>query len=147
MHQADWNDYQTMVVPFVFERIVLSDRDAAVSAGMAETEPIFAEPFEKLSASEHWLEPIRRSLAQHLDLEDEFEGTKKKKKKTKTVITYLSNQADTNGIRLREADHKGLVTALKKMGRKNGYEVNVVGEGTSWDERMSSIVRSTVSGR
>jgi hypothetical protein len=137
MYREDWNDYQSMRVPFILERVVISDRGAAASASAQN--PPFAPPFESLKASTYWFEPIRRTLATYLDLQDESRKTRNK------VITYLSTQEESFDLSLRDADHKALIEALKKMGRRYGYEVNIVTEATTWDERMSAIVRSTVS--
>jgi hypothetical protein len=132
MYQADWHDYEAMHVPFILERTVIADRRAAGSQN-----PVFAAPFEDLETSIHWLEPIRRSLAMHLNLEDELSKRRKK------VVTYLSSQEGA-GLRIRDADHRALTDALNKMGRRYGYEINLVSARTSWDERMTAIVRSTV---
>lgn len=137
MYQADWDGYQSMEVPFIFERVVISDRRAAATE--SDLIPALAPPFESIGASEYWFEPIRRTLMMHLNLEEEI-GKKGKKK----VVTYLSTQDESSGPNLREADHNALIRALQKMGRRYGYEINVVSSTTPWNERMTAIVKSTV---
>jgi hypothetical protein len=136
MYKEDWNDYQSMQVPFVLERVVIADRGAAAEA--SSQRPVFAGLFEDFEASAHWFEPIRKTLALSLDVEDGLERERKR------VVTYLSAQDESPGLILREDDHNALVDALKKMGRRRGYEVNIVTSKTKWVERMSAIARSTV---
>jgi hypothetical protein len=138
MYKEDWNDYQSMQVPFVLERVVIADRGAAADA--SSQRPVFAGPFEDVETSAHWFEPIRRTLALSLDVEDELERERERKR----VVTYLSAQDESPGLILREDDHNALVDALKKMGRRRGYEINIVTGKTTWVERMSAIARSTV---
>jgi len=137
MFEHDWADYHSMQVPFVFERVVIADRAAAQSA--ADPNPVFAPPFLGLSASQHWWEPVRRSLAASLGVFDDL--TKRKK----PVVTYVQNQGQAHRPQLRDIDHRALVDALKEMGNDYGYEVHVVSDsGMRWEERMSAIVKSTI---
>ncbi|KAJ7683011.1 hypothetical protein B0H17DRAFT_1014582 [Mycena rosella] len=139
MYYPDWEDYHRMEVPFVFERLVIADRTAA-RYGVTVHDPIYTSPFKTLEgASEHWWEPIRRSLATYFDVYGE--------KAPKNVVTYVQRQSHTHGLRLSDADHQALVGALRKMERDYGYEVHVVSnidDETSWSERLGAIARSTV---
>jgi hypothetical protein len=129
-----------MEVPFVMERIVVADRTAAEKS-LDLNQPAFA-PSMTLEGSPYWWEPIRRALAGYYDLK---EGAAT----SKPVVTYLHRQGEANGPRLRDNDHELLLRALRNMARANGYELNVVSTLTSetaWDAKMSSIVRSSVSG-
>jgi hypothetical protein len=132
-YRKDWEDYHSMQVPFILERVVIADRGAADRSGKT---PAFSSPFEDLHASKYWLEPIRRALVAYLDVPQD--GKKKR------VMTYLSRQGLT-GPRLKNADHEALVKELNKLGRRHGYEVVILSEKVSWDQRMTAIVQSTVS--
>ncbi|KAJ6595851.1 hypothetical protein DFH09DRAFT_974054 [Mycena vulgaris] len=138
MYHADWEDYHLMEVPFVIERLVVADRSAA-KHGIQEQEPVYAPPFKMEGLSQHWWEPVRRTLATYFDVYGE--------KAPKNVVTYVHRQSQTHGLRLSEADHLALVGALQKMGRDYGYEVHVVSNidaETSWTARLGAITRSTV---
>ena len=135
----DWDDYHKMEVPFVFERLVVADRtitEKIVDNGL----PVYAPAFD-LDASEYWWEPVRRSLVQFLEV-DEVPKTR-----AKQVVTYLHTQSES-GAKLSDEDHQNLVQALEKMAKNRGYELHVVSSQTSetdWTERMTAIVKSSVS--
>ena len=82
------------------------------------------------------MEPVRRALNKHFDIDEDAKG------KSKTVITYIEHQ-EPGALRLGDADHIALVTALKKLGREYGYEINVVSEA-NWNDRMFAVAKSTV---
>ncbi|KAK6981036.1 protein transporter SEC24, partial [Favolaschia claudopus] len=139
MYYEDWEDYHAMQVPFVIERLVVADRSAA-QYGVRAQEPIYASAFKVNGASEHWWEPIRRSLATY------FEAYGKDAPTTK-VVTYVQRQSHTHGLRLSDKDHLALVDALHKLERDHGYEVHIVSnidEEMSWSERMRAIARSSM---
>ncbi|KAJ7753381.1 hypothetical protein DFH07DRAFT_824297 [Mycena maculata] len=138
MYYSDWEDYHKMEVPFVIERLVVADRTAA-GYGAQPQDPIYAAPFKMVGPSEHWWEPVRRTLATYF----EAYGAKA----PKNVVTYVHRQSHTHGLRLSDGDHTALLAALQKMGKDYGYEVHIVSnidDETSWTERLGSIVRSTV---
>jgi hypothetical protein len=136
MYLEDWEDYHKLQFPFVIERIVIADREAA-EAAVHLGQPVYAPPFE-LKASEFWWEPVRRTLAAYFDEVDEKAGKK--------VVTYLHRQGEKTGLWLRDEDHQSLVGALKSLGR--GYEVHIVSsviDETPWSEKLGAIVKSSVS--
>ncbi|KAJ6588930.1 hypothetical protein B0H19DRAFT_1013958 [Mycena capillaripes] len=138
MYYADWEDYHMMEVPFVIERLVVADRTAA-HHGTQEHDPIYAPPFKMDRVSEYWWEPIRRSLATYFEVYGE--------NAPKKAVTYVHRQSQPNGLRLSDADHSALVSALQKMERDYGYEVHIVSnidEEMSWSDRLRAIVRSSV---
>lgn len=128
-----------MQVPYLFERVVIADRKAAVA------EPPFASAFELEEPSEHWWEPIRRNVALHFDA---YGGSKGKKMNAGKIVTYVhNNDGGGGGLRLRNSDHNALVKALNDMQRDYGYEVHIVSSNdlyTKWQDRMGAVVRSTV---
>ncbi|KDR80331.1 hypothetical protein GALMADRAFT_61700 [Galerina marginata CBS 339.88] len=133
----DWEDYQKMEVPFVYERLVIADRTVASKAA-PEDLPVYSTAFD-LDASEHWWEPVRRNLAQYV-------GEYEVKPKAKKVVTYLHTQSQ-RGPKLSSDDHENLVKALEKMTNYQGYELHVVSTQTSetdWVDRMTAIVKSSV---
>jgi len=137
MYLEDWEDYHKLPVPFVIERIVVADREAA-EASVKPGQPVFSPAFD-LMGSRHWFEPVRRTLSTYFG-----EEANRKAKKT---VTYIHRQSEHTGLKVREDDHQSLVRALNKMGRDYGYEVHVVSsqfDETGWTERMSAIVKSTV---
>lgn len=138
MYLEDWEDYHKLQFPFVIERIVIADREAA-EASVHLGQPVYAPPFE-LEASEFWWEPVRRTLAAYFG---EIDG-----KAGKKVVTYLHRQSEKIGLRLRDEDHKSLVEELRSLARARGYEVHVVSsvtDETAWSEKLAAIVKSDVS--
>jgi hypothetical protein len=138
MYMEDWEDYHKLQVPFVIERIVIADREAAETAQYLG-QPIYGPSFG-LKASEFWWEPVRRTLTAYFGEVEEKVGKK--------VVTYLHRQGEKTGLRLRDEDHMALVTALKSLNRTHGYEVHIVSsvmDETTWSENMNAIVKSSVS--
>ncbi|KAF8068730.1 hypothetical protein FPV67DRAFT_1087364 [Lyophyllum atratum] len=137
MYLEDWEDYHKLPVPFVIERIVVADREAA-EASVKPGQPVFSPAFD-LIGSKHWFEPVRRTLSTYFGEEAN--------RKTKKTVTYIHRQSEHTGLKVREDDHQSLVRALNKMGHDYGYEVHVISsqfDETGWTERMSAIVKSTV---
>lgn len=130
----DFDDFKSIGVPVLLDRVVIADRGAARRAGLALGVPAWAPPFTALQAAKDWFEPVRRTLAEYFD---EDPGAR-------VVVTYLSRQGGVDGERLRAADHDALLDALQKLGRTDGVKVHVVDENASWSERMRAIVQSTV---
>ena len=167
MYFQDFEDYGKMEVPYVFERVVVSDRKAAALSlerknhdgdqDVGKVEPEFLTAFELGGMREErvgdyqkrgeWWEPIRRNMLEFLDLDQE-EGEESWEKKKKPVVTYIVSQDMEHGPKLKAEDHARLVSLLQKMERNLGCQVNIINEDTrrtSWIERMEAIVRSSVS--
>ncbi|KAG6890279.1 hypothetical protein C0992_002428 [Termitomyces sp. T32_za158] len=135
LYQEDWEDYHKLPIPFLVERLVVADREAA-EAAIKRDQPVFSPAFN-LPGSKHWWEPVRRTLLSFLS-----EPPSKKK-----TVTYLHRQSENAGVRLRDEDHKALVLGLKKLERDYGYEIHIVSSSfdeTDWFTRMSAISKSTV---
>ncbi|KAF9009998.1 hypothetical protein BDQ17DRAFT_1397480 [Cyathus striatus] len=127
LYFEDWDDYHLIEVPFVFERLVVSDRGAGMKSELVSQwqQPVWSPPFE-LDGSKWWWEPIRRSLETFLELGASTTVNK--------VVTYIDTQNDFYAPKLRKEDHAG-------------YDVRVVSnqaDYTPWRERMQSMVESTV---
>jgi hypothetical protein len=134
----DWNDYNQMEVPFVFERIVIADRSATEGA-IVMGQPIYSPAFSLEGGSSYWWEPVRITLAKYL-------GEHEIKPNAGRVVTYIHTQ-ESQGAKLSDEDHKSITHALDKMGRTYGYEVHVVSAQTSqtdWTTRMTAIVKSSI---
>ena len=120
----------------MFERVVLADRGIAAME-VKEGEPPYS-PTSLLDLSDHWWEPVRKSVAQFLD---GYEYSSKAKK----VLTYLHSQSE--GQELSTEDHRALVKALEKLAYKYGYELHIASTDTAetdWVERMGAVVKSSV---
>ncbi|KII87619.1 hypothetical protein PLICRDRAFT_176414 [Plicaturopsis crispa FD-325 SS-3] len=133
LFKEDWEDFAKLGLPFRFQRLVIADRGAAARSA-SPLVPETAGPFEQLTGSDHWLQPVRRALAASLGVE--LDGRQRK-----PVVTYVATQGESAGPRLRDADHRVLVDSLQKI----GVEVRVVsGDDMPWGDFMRTILRSTV---
>lgn len=136
-YELDWTDRALMNRPFLLERVVLSDRAAAMHNPMFTlTQRSNAELF-KLRGSPYWWSTIRNNLVQ-------FAGGDPLQS-SRNVITYISRQ-DWNQRKLIPEDHDRLVAALMKLHTDYGYEINIVSmEKVSRDEQIRLAGRTTVS--
>ncbi|KAJ7081367.1 hypothetical protein B0H15DRAFT_786545 [Mycena belliarum] len=135
----DWDDRVKMGVPFVFERVVLADRSAAMRAyNFQRYQRTAAVPFG-LPGSVNWWMTIRNSVIQFAGMDlDEGSSTT-----SRPVITYISRQVWGRRT-LREEDHKKLVKELYRLRDAHGWEVNVVAlEQMGRAEQIRLAVRTT----
>lgn len=136
----DWIDRSSMARPFVFERVVLADRSAAMLGyNYLRTQSTAAEPFA-LPGSVNWWMTIRNNVIRFTGLQgDVGEGT------TDTpVITYISRQGWGRRMLIQE-DHERLVRELENLRDTYGYEVNVVSmDKLSRTEQLQLAARTTV---
>ncbi|KAJ6454727.1 hypothetical protein C8R47DRAFT_1228578 [Mycena vitilis] len=117
----DWAHRTAMGVSFVLERLVLADRSAAMPALNYQRYQRTAAPPFGLPGSAHWWKPIRNGVVRFAGVgAEEGEGTR-----GRPVITYISRQAWGRRM-LVQADHDGLVRALRRIEREYGYEVHIV---------------------
>ncbi|KAJ7043848.1 hypothetical protein C8F04DRAFT_1070648 [Mycena alexandri] len=136
----DWDDRAKMQTPFVFERVVLADRSAAMPALNYQRYQRTAAPAFALPGSAHWWLAIRNNVVRFAGLEPEVgAGTRKR-----PVITYISRQAWGRRM-LVPADHEKLVRELRKLEVVYGYEVNVVvPEKMTRLEQLQLAARTTI---
>ncbi|KAF6764236.1 hypothetical protein DFP72DRAFT_871230 [Ephemerocybe angulata] len=146
-YKQDWEDYHRMDVPFVIERLVVSDT-AAAARSVNEGQPSNSPPFG-LDVSSHWWEPVRRTLVAYFDrLDEEAKAAQEGeysfwsfKSKAKKIITYIDNHSDatkTGKSALIPGDYEYFSRSLKKLGRDNGYEVHIISTDSterSWDSK------------
>jgi hypothetical protein len=142
LYYEDWEDWQRMEVPVLFERVVVADWVAALdgvhASGNGGKMPPHSAAF-KLNASAMWWEPVRRSLA-------EWFGVYEQPTVGKT-ITYLHRQGRRTGPRLTAETHTRLMQALEALVSEKGYQLQIVSsydEETNWSSRMEAIVKSQV---
>lgn len=137
----DWRDRMEMGRPFVYDRVVVADRSAAMlSYNYARYQRTTSAAFA-LPGSVHWWTTIRNNVIQLTGLTPEVGGGT-----TSTpVITYISRQAWGRRT-LIQADHEKLVRELYKLRDNYGYEVNIVNAETmSRMEQFELAARTTVS--
>lgn len=134
-YYEDWEDYHTMSVPFVFQRVVVADHAAAIK-NVEKGQPGYTSAFD-LTSSPHWWQPIRKNLAS-------FVGADEVPHKGKRVVTYLSTQLDPLKPKLSDADHQALTKALKAMGESHGYDVRIISSEAKWADKMTALSQSSV---
>ena len=137
----DWRDRAEMGKAFVFDRVLVADRSAAMlSFNFARFQRTASSAFV-LPASPNWWAPIRNNVIQFAGLDPAVGGDMK----SKPVITYISRQGWGRRM-LIPADHDKLVRELYKLRDKYGYEVNVVNpEKMPRVEQIRLAARTTVN--
>lgn len=137
----DWRDRAEMGRPFVFDRVVVADRSAAMLAhNFARFQRTASTPFG-LPGSVNWWMTVRNNAIQFTGLGPNTGGGT-----TSTpVITYISRQEWGRRMLIKE-DHEKLVSELYKLRDLYGYEINVVAaENMSRREQLELAARTTVS--
>ena len=139
--EAEWKARIDMDRVFMFDRVVLADRSAAMHGyNFLRTQRTASEPFA-LPGSVNWWSTIRSSVIQASGLRaDTGHGTT-----SNPVITYVSRQEWGRRMLIQE-DHERLVAELYKLRDNYGYEVNVVSmDQLSRKEQFQLSARTTVS--
>jgi hypothetical protein len=136
----DWIDRAEMGRPFVFDRVVFTDRSAAMHGyNYLRTQRTASEPFA-LPGSVNWWNTIRSNVIEFSGLD----GSLGKGTMHKPVITYISRQ-DWGRRMLIQEDHAKLVQELYRLRDLHGYEVNVVSmDKLSRIEQLHLAARTTV---
>ncbi|KAK7056614.1 hypothetical protein VNI00_002331 [Paramarasmius palmivorus] len=140
--RRDWLDRIQMNTPFVFDRVLVADRSAAMPAFTYQrSQRIASVPFG-LPGSGHsdWWMPIRNNVIRYTGMEVNVGGGT-----TETpVITYVSRQ-EWNRRKLIPEDHENLVRELYKLRDEHGYEVNVVSmDKLTRQEQIRLAARTTI---
>lgn len=130
----DWAERAALDVPYVFDRVVLADRSAAmIGYNWLRTQRTASNPFA-LPGSPFWWSPIREAVA----------GFARPPPALKPVITYISRQGWGRRM-LIEADHERLVKELHRLRDERGYEVNIVKmDKLSRIEQIQLAARTTI---
>jgi hypothetical protein len=136
----DWKDRAAMGVPFVFDRVLFTDRAAAINgANWLRTQRTASEAFA-LPGSPNWWSTVRNSVIEYTGLNASTVGGTR----GRPVITYISRQ-EWGRRMLIQQDHDKLVEELYKLRDQYGYEVNVVSmDKLSRVEQLSLAGRTTV---
>ncbi|KAJ7223168.1 hypothetical protein GGX14DRAFT_427098 [Mycena pura] len=137
----DWDDRAKMGVPFVFERVVLADRSAAMHGlNYQRYQRTAATAFGLLGSTNWWL-TIRNNVIQFAGLNPVVEVASTR---GRPVITYISRQKWGRRM-LKPADHERLVLELRKIEAAYGYEVHIVeAEKMTRLEQLQLASRTTI---
>ncbi|KAF9454843.1 hypothetical protein P691DRAFT_716768 [Macrolepiota fuliginosa MF-IS2] len=136
----DWRDRAELGKPFVFDRVVVADRSAAMrSYNFQRYQRTASAPFA-LPGSLNWWMPIRNNVVEFAGLDPSVGGGTT----NQPVITYISRQKWGRRM-LIPGDHDKLVEELYKLRDQYGYEVNVVqAEEMSRVEQIRLAARTTI---
>ena len=138
---GDWAVRKQTGRLFVFDRVILADRAAAMKgSNFLRTDRTASEPFA-LPGSVYWWNTVRGNVIEAAGLNrDTGYGTR-----STPVITYVSRQ-EWGRRMLIQKDHERLVAELYKLRDTYGYEVNVVSmDKLSRKEQFQLAARTTVS--
>ncbi|KAI0249221.1 hypothetical protein BJV78DRAFT_1284120 [Lactifluus subvellereus] len=136
----DWSDRASMGVAFVFDRVLLADRAAAMTGEVFLRSQRTASEAFTLPGSPNWWSTLRDNVIEYTGLNASTgAGTR-----GIPVITYISRQAWGRRM-LIQKDHDKLVEELYKLRDHYGYEVNVVNmDQLSRVEQLRLAVRTTI---
>jgi hypothetical protein len=123
---------------YVYDRVVFSDRVAAMHGEkFRQTDRIASEAFQ-IRASPHWWTPIRLPILEYSKVR------KSDIMDPKPVVTYVSRQLWGRRM-LRQEDHNRLVSKLAKLHHRFGIEVNIVElDKMPRNEQIRLAARTTV---
>jgi len=140
----DWRDRAEMGKAFVYERVVVADRSAAMlSESFIRFQRSAASAF-MIPSSPNWWSPIRNNVVGFTGLDLSVGNSVGIATNDTPVITYISRQSWGRRM-LKPADHEKLVQELYKLRDKYGYEVNVVNpEKMSRVEQLQLAARTTI---
>lgn len=136
----DWRDRAELGKPFVFDRIVIADRSAAMRSYNFQRYQRTASAAFALPGSVNWWMPIRNNVIKFAGLDSDTGGGTT----GAPVITYISRQQWGRRMLIPE-HHEELVHELHKLRDVYGYEVNIVeAENMSRVEQIRLAARTTV---
>lgn len=134
LYHRDWLDLHESEIPYVLERVVIADREAATKATSADGLPYWLAPFNDLTAPKNWWEPVRSGLSHVMRVTDN----------PNEVVTYISRQDVESGPTLRPGDHDILVAELEKLAHDTKCTLKIVPHSAPWQDKISAILGSTV---
>ncbi|KAG1740796.1 uncharacterized protein EDB91DRAFT_1052980 [Suillus paluster] len=136
----DWEDRAAMGRPIMLDRVIFSDRAAAMHGNhFLATGRTASEP-SALPGSAHWWSTIRANVIRVCGLDPNVIGDMAQT----PVITYISRQEWGRRMLIQE-DHERLVEELYKLRDLYGYEVNVVSmDKLSRVEQLTLAARTTI---
>ncbi|KIY43889.1 hypothetical protein FISHEDRAFT_52250 [Fistulina hepatica ATCC 64428] len=136
----DWRDRAEMGKVFVFDRVVVADRSAAMLAyNFARYQRTASVPFA-LPGPINWWKSIRNNVIGFAGVDSHVGGGT-----TDTpVITYISRQEWGRRMLIKD-DHEKLVEELERLHDEYGYEVNIVSfDNMSRVEQLKLVARTTI---
>lgn len=139
-YSNDWIDRAELGRPFLLDRVLLSDRAAAMRGNnYRETNRPSSEAFS-LPESSHWWLPITTSVMEIAGLDEaSILATS-----ARPVITYVSRQTSRGRMLITE-HHDRLIKELYELRDKYAYEVNVVNmEKLSREAQIRLAARTTI---
>jgi hypothetical protein len=137
-YSADWQDRAELGRPIILDRVVFSDRSAAMRGETFQRTGRTASEAFALPGGVHWWNIIRDAVTKFSGLDDDFD------KESTPVITYISRQEWGRRTLIQE-DHEKLVEELYKIRDKYGVEVNVVSmDKLSHAEQLTLAARTTI---
>ncbi|KAH7907338.1 hypothetical protein BJ138DRAFT_992229, partial [Hygrophoropsis aurantiaca] len=155
-YSADWADRAALARPVLLDRVVFSDRAAAMNGqNFLRTGRSASEAFALGGAGGgggEWWAPVRDNVVRFAGLDTRswlpFGADVRDKSlldaPQKPVITYISRQ-DWGRRMLIPEDHEGLVRALRALEERYGWEVHVVSmDKLSRVEQIRLAARTTV---
>ncbi|KAF8630885.1 hypothetical protein AX17_005243 [Amanita inopinata Kibby_2008] len=136
----DWRDRAEMNTAWVFDRVVVADRSAAMLAyNYARYQRTAAVPFA-LPGAVNWWMAIRDNVVQFTGIDAMVGGGTM----GMPVITYISRQSWGRRMLVPE-HHEKLVKELRKLRETYGWEVNVIeAEKLSRVEQIRLAARTTI---
>ncbi|KIJ65844.1 hypothetical protein HYDPIDRAFT_27072 [Hydnomerulius pinastri MD-312] len=139
-YSADWQDRAEMGRPVMLDRVIFSDRAAAMQGqSFLRTGRTASEAFG-LAGSAHWWSTMRSEVIKFSGLDGQVGGGTTHN----PVITYISRQEWGRRMLIQE-DHEKLVKELYNLRDKYGYEVNVVSmDKLSRVEQLRLAARTTI---
>ena len=131
----DLLDLHESEFPYVLERVVIADREAATKASSRDGLPYWSAPFKDLTTSKNWWEPMRSGLSRVMRVAEDS---------NEVVVTYITRQGVKSGPTLRPEDHDVLVKELEKLASDAKCTVKIVPHSAPWQDKLSAILESTV---
>ncbi|OAX39968.1 hypothetical protein K503DRAFT_738473 [Rhizopogon vinicolor AM-OR11-026] len=139
-YSADWEDRAEMGRPIMLDRVIFSDRSAAMHGNIFRSTRRTASEAFVLPGSVHWWSTMRASVIRMCGLDTNIVGDMSQA----PVITYISRQ-DWGRRMLIKEDHERLVEELYKLRDEYGYEVNVVSmHKLSRADQIALAARTTI---
>ncbi|KZO90810.1 hypothetical protein CALVIDRAFT_489949 [Calocera viscosa TUFC12733] len=154
LFHTDFVDMAEFERPYVLERVIMSDRSAAIrGSGWMPAQRLASQAFD-LRGVDNWWEPVRNAVVRFATEDADTRVSVgnlpgpavigRKKASDKPVITYVSRQ-NWNTRSLRAEDHQTLVDALYRLRELHGYEVNVVTMDTlNRHQQIALAARTTI---
>jgi len=135
LYHRDLLDLYESEIPYVLERVVIADREAATKASSGEGLAYWSTPFKDLTASKNWWEPVRSGLSHVMRVAGDS---------NEIVVTYITRQGVESGPTLKPEDHDVLVKELEKLSRETKCTIKIVPHSAPWQDKVPAILRSTV---